>query len=67
MVLMITHIMLFGLLIGTMTEVLKSSSKRARTSEAYKTRIAEVGEWLQSRKVSSSMSKKVHVGSTTIL
>lgn len=61
MVLMITHIMLFGLLIGTMTELVKSSTRRARASEAYKTRVTEVGEWLQSRNVSPSMAKKVHV------
>lgn len=59
MILMITHIMLFGLLIGSMSEVVKFSGSQAK--ETYKEKIVDVGHWIQSRKLAPALAKKVHV------
>ncbi|GMH33531.1 hypothetical protein BSKO_01365 [Bryopsis sp. KO-2023] len=60
MFLMVTHIMLFGLLIGSMSELVKSSTQKAKAAEHYKEKMASVGEWLKSRQVSKTMAKKVN-------
>lgn len=61
MILMITHIMLFGLLIGSVSELMKTASKQARNAEAFSGKMDVVTSWLKERRVPSKLQKKVFV------
>lgn len=61
MILMITHIMLFGLLIGSVSELMKTASKHARNAEAFSGKMDVVTSWLKERRVPSKLQKKVFV------
>lgn len=58
---MLTHIMLFGLLIGSINELVKSSKRDAKASENYRAKILDVGDWIRTRKIPVNLTNKIHV------
>ena len=61
MILMITHIMLFGLLIGAISELMKTASKHARNADAFREKMDAVTGWLKERRVPSKLQQRVFV------
>lgn len=63
-IVMLSHIMLFGLLIGSISELVKSSLKSARNQEALREKIDCIGRWMTYRNLSHSTVRKINVNST---
>ncbi|CAD7700267.1 unnamed protein product, partial [Ostreobium quekettii] len=59
MMLMVVNIMLFGLVIGSISELMKSATKNARNSEVFRNKIDTVTGWLKRRGVPHDMQKKI--------
>eukprot|EP00803_Ostreobium_quekettii_P010868 evm.model.scf_1447.2 EVM.evm.TU.scf_1447.2 scf_1447:6160-16978(+) len=57
--LMVINIMLFGLLISSISEMMKSATKNARNAETFRTKIDSVTSWLKQRGVPHRMQKKI--------
>ncbi|GMH46030.1 hypothetical protein BSKO_13994 [Bryopsis sp. KO-2023] len=59
MFVMVTHVVLFGLLVGSAAEMLKNSSKSSRQASRLRRKLACVGNWITHRGLSTEVEKKV--------
>lgn len=61
MVIMLTYIMLFSLLVGSMSHLVKTSTKEARNANIFKNKMSEINRWSKFRNLTSNQIKKVQV------
>ena len=58
---MLSHIMLFGLLVGSISEFVKSALTSAQFQEENKRKIDAIGKWMKYRRLSRTTVRKVNV------
>ena len=60
-VVMLSHIMLFGLLIGSISELVKSSLKSVQFQEERKKKTESIGKWMKFRRLPQPIVRKINV------
>jgi len=59
-VVMLSHIMLFGLLIGSISEMVKSSLKSVQFQEERKRKTESIGKWMKFRRLPQPIVRKIN-------
>lgn len=66
-IIMLTQIVIFGFLIGTMTEIVTNSMTNLRQAEKYKGKMESVENWLMHYDIPSHLVRRVKVSSIVSL
>jgi len=60
-IIMVLHIMLFGLLIGSISELVKGSVKSIQFQEEINKKAKSIGKWMKFRRLPNNLVRKINV------